>query len=251
MSVHVDAKAYNDSIARAQDQAREFVRYRLSQVEPGASVDEIREEAQAALSDAYEIYGYLGASLAADLYDQVGLLGKLGLKQAEPWNEYDEGAIERFSYLLRDKFLEGEEPDLNGFVEMIANKAAQRVLAAANRTVERATGRPKDYAKGMRWAWVPTSKNPCGFCIVLASRGFVYTSQAAAGDNLGPYNRYHDHCTCKAIPGFDGMQLDGYDDAGYLKQYEAAKTEVGNTYIEDLAKAIDKANGRQAHKKKK
>ena len=98
---------------------------------------------------------------------------------------------------------------------------------------------------------MPTSKNPCGFCIVMASRGFVYTSQAAAGDNLGPYNRYHDHCTCKAIPGFDGMQLDGYDDAGYLKQYEAAKTEVGNTYIEDLAKAIDKANGRQAHKRKK
>lgn len=251
MSVDVDAKAYNDSIAWAQDQAREFVRYKLSQVGDGLDPDEIRQVAFEALDEAYAIYGDLGASLAADLYDQVGVLGHFGLNPAELWNEYDPEAVRRFTYLSRDKFLEGEEPDFDGFVEMIASKAAQRVLTAANRTVERSTGRRKDFLKGMRWARVPTGKNPCGFCIVMASRGFVYSSQATAGDNFGPYNRYHDHCTCKAIPGFDGMQLDGYDDAGYLKQYEAAKTEVGNTYIEDLAKAIDKANGRQAHKKKK
>lgn len=247
----VDVGSYDGSIASAREQAREFVFHRLSQMGEGLTGDEVLRAAAEALEEAYGVYGDLGASLAADLYDQIVSLAGKELDPAQPVNEYPDGEPWAYAGYAASKELDGDEPDEGAFADMIAAKAAQRVTLAANRTVEENAGRERDRDAGIRWARVPTGKNPCGFCIVMASRGFVYSSQAAAGDGLGPYNSYHDHCTCKAIPGFDGMQLDGYDDAGYLKQYEAAAGKSGSTDIGDIAKAIDKANGRQAHKKKK
>lgn len=247
----VDVGSYDGSIASAREQAREFVFHRLSQMGEGLTGDEVLRAAADVLEEAYGVYGDLGASLAADLYDQIASLAGKDLDPAQPVNEYPDGEPWSYAGYAASKELDGDEPDEAAFADMIAAKAAQRVTLAANRTVEENAGRERDRDAGIRWARVPTGKNPCGFCIVMASRGFVYSSQAAAGDGLGPYNSYHDHCTCKAIPGFDGMQLDGYDDAGYLKQYEAAAGKSGSTDIGDIAKAIDKANGRQAHKKKK
>ena len=55
-----------------------------------------------------------------------------------------------------------------------------------------------------RWARV-TQGDTCLFCIMLASRGFVYHSKAKAVDH------YHEHCDCIATPGFPGTSIEGYN----------------------------------------
>ncbi len=60
-----------------------------------------------------------------------------------------------------------------------------------------------------RFARVPSysgGNKPCLFCLMLASRGAVYYSRETAGE----LNEYHQHCSCKAVPIFDGASVQGY-----------------------------------------
>ena len=60
---------------------------------------------------------------------------------------------------------------------------------------------------GLRYARVPMGGETCSFCAMLASRGFDYRSAKTAGEG----NHYHKNCRCKVVPGFDGMEVEGYD----------------------------------------
>lgn len=66
-----------------------------------------------------------------------------------------------------------------------------------------------------RFARVPAGAETCPFCIMLASRGFVYrTAKKAGGDG-----HYHPNCDCRIVPGFDGMDVEGYDTAELYQRY--------------------------------
>jgi hypothetical protein len=54
----------------------------------------------------------------------------------------------------------------------------------------------------IRWMRVTRGKT-CWFCVMLASRGPVYTSAARAGDPRGRPARFHDHCDCQIVPKFE------------------------------------------------
>ena len=59
-----------------------------------------------------------------------------------------------------------------------------------------------------RYARVPSGSDTCPFCLMLASRGFVYHSARLAGQ----LNHYHNNCDCRIVPGFDGFtEVEGYD----------------------------------------
>lgn len=75
-----------------------------------------------------------------------------------------------------------------------------------------------------RWARVPQGKS-CAFCTMLASRGFAYTSEEAAG---GEGNKYHDDCHCRIIPSWGKQALTGYKPEEYLAMYAAAKSASGD-----------------------
>lgn len=52
-----------------------------------------------------------------------------------------------------------------------------------------------------------TDAEPCAFCAMLASRGFVYLSEASAArttvrSKRGPGRQYHDGCSCQVEPAF-------------------------------------------------
>ena len=87
-----------------------------------------------------------------------------------------------------------------------------------------------------RWARVPRGSVTCAFCTMLAGRGFVYTSEEAAGGGLG--NLYHNHCDCEPVPSWGEAKLSGYDpdrlDAIY--QQAKAQTPKGSGYRDILAK---------------
>ncbi|RTL64437.1 MAG: hypothetical protein EKK42_24500 [Pseudonocardiaceae bacterium] len=63
------------------------------------------------------------------------------------------------------------------------------------------------------WARVDPNPPACGFCTMLISRGPVYTSSEAAGDER---NIFHPNDTCRVVPVFDD------DDWAGKAAYEAA-----------------------------
>ncbi|MFR0565116.1 hypothetical protein [Bifidobacterium porcinum] len=92
-----------------------------------------------------------------------------------------------------------------------------------------------------RWARVPRGRVTCAFCTMLAGRGFVYTSEEAAGGGLG--NRYHNHCDCEPVPTWGEAKLTGYDpdklDALYRRAREGLPD--GASYRDVLSRM--RANG--------
>jgi hypothetical protein len=87
-----------------------------------------------------------------------------------------------------------------------------------------------------RWARVPRGGVTCAFCTMLAGRGFVYTSEEAAGGGLG--NRYHNHCDCEPVPSWGEAKLSGYDPEKLDSLYQQAKAQApdGSGYRDILAK---------------
>ena len=60
----------------------------------------------------------------------------------------------------------------------------------------------RDRERGARFARVPMGGEACGFCIMLASRGFVYHTEETAGE----FDHFHSSCRCKVVPGFPTME---------------------------------------------
>lgn len=68
------------------------------------------------------------------------------------------------------------------------------------------------------WARVLTGAENCGFCVMLASRGPVYSSAAEAGrgqasdrDYAAGINTYHTNCDCLVVPIYDYANWPGRD----------------------------------------
>ena len=65
--------------------------------------------------------------------------------------------------------------------------------------------------QAIAWARVP-EPDACYFCAMLATRGAVFTSAHAAGEN----NDYHDHCRCHVEPVFTA-----YEPTARIRQWQA------------------------------
>lgn len=86
---------------------------------------------------------------------------------------------------------------VDGAAKSGASKADTLVMSAGRGVVDYAyngDNRLLMYARG-------TSSNPCAFCAMLASRGFVYWSASSAGSAYrdGAMRSYHDNCHCFPI----------------------------------------------------
>ena len=133
--------------------------------------------------------------------------------------------------LLADRFpSESAEDRLRRGVRQTVEDQVKR---QANQTMRKNADRD-----GLRYARVPMGVETCTFCMKLASRGFVYHSEAKAG---GEGNHYHPNCRCKVIPGFQDTVVDGYDPAalyGVWRQFEQIDLNQSLTRAErDMAKA--------------
>lgn len=79
-----------------------------------------------------------------------------------------------------------------------------------------------------RYARVPTGPETCPFCLMLASRGFVYTSKLAAGE----LDHYHANCDCRVVPSWGGSEVSGYDPTAYYDKWQAAVDEEAERMAE-------------------
>lgn len=69
------------------------------------------------------------------------------------------------------------------------------------------------------WARVPTGSNPCSFCVMLASRGFEYTSEESADFGSSFHNG---KCRCVPVCSWGRDKIFGYDQSRYKAMYDHA-----------------------------
>lgn len=116
--------------------------------------------------------------------------------------------------------------------DAIRATSSDQVRRLANETMRKNASRD-----GLRYARVPGSGETCGFCIMLASRGFVYWSAETAGEG----NHYHRNCRCKVVPGFDGMEVEGYDPDALYGLYSEARSRSGSQpSADEVSRQIEK-----------
>ena len=107
----------------------------------------------------------------------------------------------------------GESPE-QSVRRRVGDLASAEVKRMANKTMT-----DNCLRDGVRYARVPVGAETCEFCIMLASRGFVYHSERSAGE----LNHYHQNCDCKVVPGFPGMEVEGYDPDAYYELWRKSE----------------------------
>lgn len=132
----------------------------------------------------------------------------------------------------------------------LESKIGRHVLQSGRDTITLNAGNDP-LKRGVKWARQPMSDDPCGFCVMLASRTWksgksgpgLYSSAEAAvrvvgrgGGERGSRamgEKYHDHCSCEPVPVFGPDDLpDAIED--YRDMYEKAGANAG-TYRDPKA----------------
>lgn len=189
---------------------------------------ESRGEARELLRDyAYDVvssYGDNAAEIAAEYYDELASLAGRSLPDAimaeQPTRDGVSASVDYSTRHAWDLDAKGNlaAADSLALGASVAQMVGGRVRTAANSTMWSNARRD-----GERFARVPTSKKPCAFCLMLASRGFVYLSEKSAV--MTHYmGKYHDDCRCVAVASFDDEGLEGHqEDADRMyEQWKAA-----------------------------
>lgn len=126
-----------------------------------------------------------------------------------------------------ERYFHGESPE-EAMRRRVGNLARDQVKRQANRTMAESCARD-----GVRYARVPAGSETCGFCIMLASRGFVYTTPEAAA-------HAHDGCDCKVMPGFPGMEVEGYDPDSMYGLYAEARSRAAHPTDAEISREIER-----------
>lgn len=117
-----------------------------------------------------------------------------------------EAEASRIAHYQAGKLVDG---DADGFVAQMARSAASRVLSRANASVPAAASRRGESAK---YARVLRGPEPCGWCFMLAAKGFDHNSAEAASHS-------HRGCRCVVVPGDSDLAIEGYDLVGIKARY--------------------------------
>lgn len=190
-----------------------------------AAREGLRDATVAKVVEILDDYGDASASVGADFCDALleglGDGGPTVMPPAVDRRRVDK-AVRRCA---ADLF--GEDADIGRFAGGVSEFVSRAVSHRADDCVAESAvaANEKDRKKGkkgrMRFARVPSGPS-CGFCIMLASRGFVYASRESAGE----MSRWHNGCDCRLVEGYDGMRVEGYDPDGLYERYKACRDSI-------------------------
>lgn len=209
------------------------------------NIEQCRELVVQALEQVMPTYTTMAAQASADFYDAARELAvgeKLG---AQAISGYDprktEGAVRGFVRFV-----------LDGRAETFNEQVLQRI----DYEMKRSAGESM-FANGRRdprkpkYARVPTGSETCDFCLMLASRGFVYSSEATAG--AVKLDHYHSGCDCRVVCQWDGGGVEGYDTQDIYDRWQdslrakaSERAERNGTSESDEYDAIMRGYGRAA-----
>ena len=197
---------YNELLSELSERMGGRLAQRLTALE-WADYDEALAEAVRLVQGACSASAEEAAYIAAEFYDglrasQTGRrMGALADAVYNP--DATEGAVEAFARQAG--------ADHAAFAEKCASRLDYEVRRSANGCL--ASNARRD-PKRPRWARVPDGAETCEWCIMLASRGFVYSSEDAAEHS-------HANCQCVVMPGWgDDPEVEGYDPDYYKDCYD-------------------------------
>ena len=157
-----------------------------------------------------ERYGDIAATAAAEWYEQTRPDGTP--YEAIPYGSFNpdaiRGSVDAKAYPLLEEYGPTQAARfLEGAMQRWVRYAGRQTIAR-NCTLD---------PLKPRWARVPSGAKTCAFCEMLASRGYVYTSQQTAG----ALSQWHDHCDCSIVPQWDqnATTIEGYDPDLYYGRY--------------------------------
>lgn len=207
--------AYNRAVKLHGDDAEAATRRALDawlDENRGATIAQTREAAKAIMRAAGTVHGRAAGEEARALRSAVAEASGAELADNDHEWEYepDPESVDRTARYQAEKLKDG---DVDGFRSAIASAARYYAERGANETMVR-LGRGD---RGARFARVPTGATTCPYCLMLASRGFVYSREAAA------LNANHRNCDCRIVEGFEGMEVEGYDPDAYYEQWREAE----------------------------
>lgn len=179
------------------------------------SVAQCREIVVEALATLLPTYTGAAAQAGADLYDAVRAAQVGETMGATAISGYDPAATEGAVRALVQQVVDGRP--VEQFNRSVLDRVDFEVRRAENVSV--AENAARDPLKP-RYARVPSGSETCGFCIMLASRGFAYTSPGAA-------SHAHASCDCRVIQGYPGMEVEGYDPDALYDAYQDARRTLG------------------------
>lgn len=178
-------------------------------------------------------YGDISATVSADWYsdmrEQAGAKGRFApiLAPNVPVERVN-GTVRRLAEHL---FTDTPQKMLEGLTGRTAEYALQAGRDTIDISSKRDPWRP-------RVARVPTGVTTCKFCLLLASRGAVYSSKQSAG----ALTKFHPHDDCQIVVVGNGQDLpEGYDPDELYEEYKSTRTKkpTGKPDPAELAKASE------------
>ena len=204
-------RAYVENFTKAINTVSERSRLELQAALEAIDYDRDVATVRAEVVDVMQAYcggaSDLTAQLAAEFYDglrEYELGARMGAYAASGREAAaTEGAVRAFA----EKLVDG---NVEAFIDLCLSRLDYEAKVAAARCVI-ANGR-RDPAKP-RFARVPTGAETCDFCLMLASRGFVYASESTASHT-------HSGCDCRVVPSWKALEVDGYDPSALYDQWQ-------------------------------
>lgn len=201
---------YSKALNAVSSKARNSLIEALSKVDFSEDIADIRNKVIAIMQPACGASTTLAARLAAEFYD--GLRARFGIDDgftaevvSKRIPEATDGAVRAFVQEIVDN------KPIGSFINLCGERIDYETRKAANECV--AANAERD-PKKPRWARIPTGGETCSFCIMLASRGFVYHSEETA-------SHAHANCDCRIVPSWDKSPIaQGYDPARYYEMWK-------------------------------
>ena len=201
-----------------------------------------------ALAAVMPTYTDMAAQASADFYDatrEASVGQRLG---ATAMSGYDPAATDGAIRAFVQKVVDGKEIEV--FNRLVLSRVDYELRRAANYCVT-ANG-ARDPLRP-RYARVPTGAETCDFCLMLASRGFVYHSVSSAA-----VDHTHFSCDCRVIQGYPGDEVEDYDPQAIYDRWQDAvdakakeRAERKGTTVSEERAAIMAAYGRAAKNAKR
>ena len=207
-----------------------------------------RDEIIAIMQGYLGVYTDMAAEMATVFFDGVRTYqGAAGTYEAVAASGYDPAVTEKVVRASMQIVVD-DPTATKAFYKRLLDGAVYCVKSAAANTIMQNCY--KDPAKP-RFARVPkytpvtydpwgkesgVTHNPdlahhgtCPFCMMLASRGFVYYSRRAAGED----QHWHDGCDCVVVQSYNDAGAQGYDPEACLQDWYSTITRVAKERVAD------------------
>lgn len=200
------------------------------------------EQLRQVIIEIVDYYGLASSELGAQWYEYCRALG-IGGEFAATVEAPESAIVKAAANAEIDKLFAGKV-DEGKLLKLLGDVVTDQVSRQSRDTVVRNLGEEPEHGDKVGYCRVPVG-DTCAFCIMLASRGFVYsTKRGALKTKTG--DKYHPNCNCVAVPFHKAETIPGYSDE--LRKYEQMYFDADN--VRRSGDMPDELRERIAHEKK-